>query len=188
MFAEQIPRTQPPFGFPRVPADWLMDVKAQRAPCHVWTPWAGGLVCHTPSPDCHNMADSQSRQNQRGTFCIYLSFSFTQKMEMLNMLKYWSFANFISSLSFHSLILLKSTELFQTFLLLSAEPIPAEYGAVKTFSGRFYVESGLSCTAVRQEEGTWYKFSTSWQQPGCKSFHSKAPWVTVPFEPPCEDF
>lgn len=57
-------------------------------------------------------------------------------------------------------------------VLIFVEPIPVEYGPVKTSPRRFHVESGLCCTAVkvRQEEEICCKSATSWQLSGCKSF------------------
>ena len=76
---------------------------------------SGDVVCLSPSSDCHNMGDSRSHQKQCGIFLCWSFLSFTQKMETLNMLKYWCFANLISTLSFHYWILSKSTQLFQMF-------------------------------------------------------------------------
>lgn len=146
-------------------------------------------VCPTASTDCQNRGDSTSHQKQCGILLCTRKKKSTQKMGILNMLRHGCFANLISPFSFHTQILTKSTQLFQMFWFLSAEPIPTEYGPVKTSPRRFHVESGLCCTAVkvRQEEGTCCKSATSWQLSGCKSFYSKAPGVTLLFKWPCEN-
>lgn len=164
-----------------------MDLKAQHAPRHRPTLWAGGLVCHTPALDCHNMADSKSHRKQHGTFCIYLFFFLLRKRW-----KCWICWNtgVLQTLFLH----FPSTPKFcQNQLSCSkyfyfCQQNPSQQNTVLSKrSQEGFMSSLVPCTAVTQEEGTRYKFSTSWQQPWWKSFHSKAPRVTPPFEPPCED-
>lgn len=191
MVTEQIPRKQPTLGFHWVLADRLMmGLKVQHAPGHTWVLWAWGWGL----PHCLHRLSKQGRQHITSEAVwdpsVYQEKKkSTQKMGILNMLRHGCFANLISPFSFHTQILTKSTQLFQMFWFLSAEPIPTEYGPVKTSPRRFRVESGLCCTAVkvRQEEGTCCKSATSWQLSGCKSFYSKAPGVTLVFKWPCEN-
>lgn len=188
MVKKQIPRKQPTFGFHWVLADRLMMIlKVQCAPGHTWALWAWGWgLSH-----CLHRLPKQGRQDHIrssvGSFCVPEEKINTKdgNPEHVATLMFCKLDFFTFLPHPHSD---KSSQLFQMFWFLSAEPIPAEYGPVKT-SPRFHVESGLCCTAVkvRQEEEIFCKSATSWQLSGCKSFYSEAPGVILHFKWLCKN-
>lgn len=90
---------------------------------------------------------------------------------------------------------------FFTFLpLLNSIKINPVDPDVLIFVGRTHSRRIWSCQNISNKILCWVwslvhscesetercKSATSWQQQGRKSFYSKSPWVTLPFEWPCE--
>lgn len=184
---QQIPRRRPSSGFHWVLADRLMmDLKVQQAPGHTWALWAWGWGLP------HSLHRLSKQQRQK----ITSEAVWDQEKKKINTIDgnpEHAVTLMFCKLDFFTFLPQpnsdKASQLFQMFWFLSAEPIPAEYGPVKTFPRRFHVESGLCCTAVkaRQEEEICCKSATSWQLSGCKPFYSKAPKVILLFKWPCKN-
>lgn len=175
-------RKQSTFGFHWVLADRLMmGLKVQPAPGHTLSSVSLTMgSAPLPSTDCQNRGDRRSHQKQCGTLLCTRKKINTKDVNpehaatlMFCKLDFFAFLPHPNSD--------KSSQLFQMFWFLSAQPIPAEYGPVKTSPRRFHVESGLCCTAVkvRQEEEICCKSATSWQLSGCTFFYSETPGVIL---------
>lgn len=186
-----MPRKQPTLGFLWVLTDRLMmGLKVQNTPGHTLSSVSLRMGSAPLSPEIVKTEETEDHiRSSVGSFCV------PEKKKKINTkdvnpehavtlmfckLDFFAFLPYPNSD--------KSSQLFQMFWFLSAQPIPAEYGPVKTSPRRFHVESDLCCTAVkvRQEEGICCKSATSWQLSGCKFFYSEAPGVILLFKWHCK--